>query len=201
MGLSVVVWEERLRIVYVAAASVLWARICETRGVSPMAPENSTDPRALPIALEGPSTSSAAPTLGSGAATMRAEQPTGRTVAAAATKGMVTAGRTASGDTVLAHMQTFERHVLRGVSSLVVHENCANVFASKDSSVAGDERHDVEDLFGRQLFQDEVGGRYLARIRDGQPCWQAMATLMSRHRRARMTMHVDSTSASSAFGV
>ena len=193
--------EERLRIVHVSAASVLLARICETRGVSPMAPGSSTDPRALPIALEGPSTSSTAPTLGSGAATMRAEQPTDLMVTAVAMKGMVAADRTASGDTVLTHMHTFERHVLRGEWSLVVQENSPNVFVAKDGSVACDEYHDVEDLFARQLFQDENGERYLVRIRDGAPDWQPMATLMSRHRRARMTMHIDNTSASLAFDV
>ena len=186
---------------HVSAASVLLARICETRGVSPMAPGSSTDPRALPIALEGPSTSSTAPTLGSGAATMRAEQPTDLMVTAVAMKGMVAADRTASGDTVLTHMHTFERHVLRGEWSLVVQENSPNVFVAKDGSVACDEYHDVEDLFARQLFQDENGERYLVRIRDGAPDWQPMATLMSRHRRARMTMHIDNTSASLAFDV
>jgi hypothetical protein len=160
-----------------------------------MAPARSADPCTLPVARGGSNTSSTVSTVGSGAVAVRAEQPIARTVTAVAMKGMVGADRTASGDTVLTHMPTFERRVLRGRWSLAVQESSDDAFVAKDSSDTGDEYHDVEWIFARQLFLGAAGERYLARLRDRKPDWQPTATLTSRHRRALMTMHADKTSA------
>ena len=61
-------------------------------------------------------------------------------------KGMVAADMTMDGDTVLTHLETFERHVLRGRWSLVTSDDSDHVFVAKDGSDDVNEFHDVEDI-------------------------------------------------------
>ena len=116
-------------------------------------------------------------------------------------KGMVAADMTMDGDTVLTRLETFERHVLRGRWSLVTSDDSDHVFVAKDGSDDVSEFHDVEDIFARQLFEDDEGQRYLLRLRDAVRNPQPMAALMSRHRVGRITLHVGTTSASVCFQV
>ena len=166
-----------------------------------MPPGSSRDSHVLGNVDGAPSLIAPSSAIVHATAAVSSEQPAPLTVTAVAMKGMVAADMTMGGDTVLAHLETFERHVLRGRWSLVTSDDSDHVFVAKDGSDEVNEPHDVEGVFARQLFEDDEGQRYQFRLRDAVQNPQPMAALMSRRRVGRTTLHVGTTSASVCFQV